>query len=290
MQEQLRIGKNWLNRLLNVMIMTLLLVVVLSTATFAWYSISNIAVIDRIDFYASTSEQDGGNLCIDWSPTGKGYALEFANVTSGNALSPMIPISASEPGVTTLAEFKAFNRATQYEDENGNVFNKVTSDKNVTPYVLTDKSGEKTSFYLINKTNSPMNIKLSYGITGTAYTASDGTAVNLADKFRCALFVSDSTSPTDDDFVLSGILLADESLSDSVHYGDVTDGTKVSDTPTMTDVYMTNGGYFLRIAANGYVTLKAVAWYDGVAMVDDDGGRKIELAMTFDGINVSDNA
>ena len=139
---EIKITKNWFNRFLSVMLMTLALVVVLSTATFAWYNISNMVSIEDIYFQASIKDDVGGDLCLSWHVLQEDeyeYDLPIRNVTENNVLYPMIPKIEGVVGTTTFTDYASsgkFNRATQSLAESGGWIINLDSKSNTTPYSL----------------------------------------------------------------------------------------------------------------------------------------------------------
>ena len=81
-KKQFTVEKRWLSRLFTTFAMILLIVFVLSTATFAWYSVANVAgTTGDVSFKAgSMQEGEGGDLCISWSYNDThSYSISFAD-------------------------------------------------------------------------------------------------------------------------------------------------------------------------------------------------------------------
>lgn len=275
--RQLTLGRSWINRFMSNMLMIMVLLVVLSTATFAWYSVANVATADDVTFYAA-SEQEGGDLCISWQSGGSDYNLSFASVSEENGLYPMIPTVEGIVDATAYENFLAFNKATETYDELGQLITRLSSDYETQPYVLQNTDGQK-EFYIINKGSSDLSITLSYSITGQTYAAgSDGETAEyeIVNKFRCAFFTSGGETGSS---VLRGIM----SNESAIHYGTLTDNQSISDTPVMTDGYRATQRITFTVPKTSYVKAYAVGWFDGVDMKDEDGSGHVSLVMAFSG-------
>ena len=280
---ELNVTKKWFNRFLSVMLMTLLLAVVLSTATFAWYNISSMVSIEDIYFTASVQDDAGGDLCMSWHVLQADeyvYELPFENVTENHILYPMIPKNEGIVGETTFTDFATtgkFNRATQSLAEGGGWIVNLDSKSNTTPYYLTEEDGEANEFYLTNKSESDMLVTVTYEITADKYTQ-EGTGFiyeyPIASKFRAALFASDNPSG---DMKLRGLMARDQ---ETIKYGVLQDRTSVSS--NIQSMVRTEEITIL-IPALSYVKASLIVWFDGVDMVDEDGEKQIEFNIVFDG-------
>ena len=280
---EIKVSKNWFNRFLGVMLMTLALVVVLSTATFAWYNISNMVSIEDIHFNASVNDTSGGDLCLSWHVLDADeyeYEIPIRDVTENNVLYPMIPKIEGVVGTTTFTDFAStgkFNRATQSLAESGGWIVNLDSRSNTTPYSLMEEDGEATEFYLTNKSAQEMLVTVTYQISADTYTPAGGSAMReyaIANKFRAAIFATDS--PTGE-MKLRGLMAREQ---EAINYGVLQDRTSVDS--NIQSIYATEE-ITISIPANSYVKACIVIWFDGVEMVDEDGEKQIEFNIVFDG-------
>ncbi|MBO5773837.1 MAG: hypothetical protein J6R44_03290 [Clostridia bacterium] len=279
---EIKITKNWFNRFLSVMLMTLALVVVLSTATFAWYNISNMVSIEDIYFQASIKDDVGGDLCMSWHVLQEDeyeYDLPIRNVTENNVLYPMIPKMEGVVGTTTFTDYASsgkFNRATQSLAESGGWIINLDSKSNTTPYSLMQEDGDATEFYLTNKSETEMQVKVTYEISASTYVPAGGSSSReyaIANKFRGAIF---STDGTDGEMKLRGLMAKNQ---ETINYGVLQDRTSVES--NVNSVSATEDITII-IPAKSYVKARIVIWFDGVDMVDEDGEKNVEFSIFFD--------
>ena len=280
---ELNVTKKWFNRFLSVMLMTLLLAVVLSTATFAWYNIANMVSIEDMYFYASIKDEEGGDLCMSWHVLDEDeyvYEIPFKNVTENNILYPMIPKNEGIVGETTFTDFATtgkFNRATQSLADGGGWIVNLDNKSSTTPYVLTEEDGTATEFYLTNKSENDMLVTVTYTISGDRYLP-EGEYMSreyaIVNKFRAALFTSDNPGG---DMKLRGLMARDQ---ETINYGVLQDETSIDS--NINSVAKTES-ITLIIPALSYVKASIIVWFDGVDMVDEDGEKKIEFNIVFDG-------
>lgn len=261
-------GRSWLARILFMCLAVLMLFAVLSTATYAWYSMSNRVSAEKISFVAG-SNSDGGDLAVSWrEDVRNSYTLTFNTCT--DKLSPMIPKDAATVGETGYDDFLFFNSTSQALNEYGEWICRFIG-VNATPYTLTgspdelDPSKEQGWFYLINRNETlGLKVTLNYEISG-----------ELQGRLRIAIFIGSDEDST----VFHGIL----SRTADIHYGRIQAGDKVSETPVMEDVFARTGSLNFNIAADSHVVIRLVAWLDGVDMTDYDGDKETVFSMQFTG-------
>lgn len=280
---ELTLNVKWFNRFISVVLMTLLLAIVLSTATFAWYSVVNVVAVNDLEFTASSNDGGGGDLCLSWvelAPDEYSYKLDIAPVTEQNVLYPMVPINSAEVGVTKFKDFgdpQKFNKAYQIKNSANSWVVKLDNASLTTPYVLKEKNGHATEFFLTNKTNSIMEVTFTYEIHSETYNV-PGTSVyaeyDIIDKFRGAIFTTDETTS---EFTLRGLV---STAGQSIYYGQLENNKDIYDLESMS---RTEEIKFL-IPANNYIKAKIVVWFDGVEMVDEDGSKKIDFDIAFNGV------
>lgn len=249
---------------LTTLLIIVLLIVALSTATFAWFSANNTVNVTIISFSASASDNEGGELYISWDPeVTDGYSIDFKN---GSDMSPMIPREAPVVGQSyasfiTLGEGESmranFISALQaYNEEDGEYYY-VGSVLTETPYTIGSVDGSKDVFYLINgNADFGMKITVSYTIDGDL-----GTALCIA------LFAGDR---------LVGIM----SNSDRIYYGEITSGGKVTDQTYITNAGGAAGEISFSLGAGEIEEMRLVAWYSGVDL-DNNGAEKYAYLSTL---------
>ena len=247
-------------------IMVAMLFVVLSTATYAWYSANNVATVDNVTFTSSSNDSEGGLLAIGTDLTDVSTNLTF---DAPKEFSPMIPVSESVVGETTYSEFVAgFNKTSEGLDPFSEWVAKLDGTA-ITPITLS--AAGQDHFYVINRSQEDdFRVIVDY-----MFDETDGT--NLKDKLHIAFFIGEDT-----DAVLLGIA----TLSD-VHYGAIHAGDKIADTPVMQNgVKKTSGEMSFLLPASQHAALRLVVWLDGVDMKNEHGNRSMIFSLTFRGESV----
>ncbi len=287
MRESLRdllSGIKWSNRLLTTILMTFLLFVVLSTATFAWYTVSNVVTISDMEFSLGANDNGGGDLCVSWTPLSEeeyNYKLDIQPVEDGDVLYPMIPKSKGIVGETLFSAYageNAFNKANQVESALGGYVTKLDSISSATPYLLRELGGDATEIYITNKLDVEVDVKMTYVISAETYTP-NGTDVTVerpvATKFRSAVFTTDGT---DGDFILRGLIAKDGEWESVIHYGELEGGKNINDVEEQSKTESIT----FKVPASSHVKCLIAVWFDGVDMVDEDGANKVNFDILFE--------
>lgn len=268
---------------ITTILMSLLLIVALSTATFAWFSANNIVNVSSISFMADTDEGQGGDLAISWDITNKEtFRIDFASPfeDENKKLYPMMPIVMPVKDVTTFNQFaisgypnlgltlgdniyndKCFTYGIQgglIDEGTGLVVNKYLFDGDFShPYICKNKTDfNQSNFYLFNKNLiHDQDIVIEYTITGS-----------LSSKLCVAVFVDD---------MFQGIL----SNLTGIHYGTIKKDTNIASTSLATNAIYTTNNLRFNIKKNNMAMVRIVAWYDGVTIENNDAGSTSTLSM-----------
>ena len=249
-------------------VVLVMITVVLSTATYAWYRVVNRAVGNSVTFQAINNDTGGGDLTITWDLDNlNNYIIDFNNPT--NDLYPMIPINEAKIDETTYAEFTTRNFNTTYQTVNamGEYIARLAGVQ-IDPFILNGNVGGGTQnyFYLVN-TNPEyeMNVDVIYLYSGV-----------LSDKLRIAFFVGDDP----DSLVLKGIM----SMSEDIYYGAIQKNAPLTDTQTMPDAYVRTKEMSINLPAGEHCCVAMVGWLDGVKMQDENSRQTTSFIVKFDGI------
>lgn len=241
---------------LTTSIVVLLLLVALSTATFAWFSASNVVNVSVISFIASSSNASGGDLAIAWTEDGVDtYEISFAKNFDMN---PMIPQNAPyigqtyesflsyEKDDTVISNFHSSAQSYIEEEEKYCYVGAILSE---TPKKCVSVNG-LDEFYLINKNaDFAQNVTVKYEISG-----------DNAKALCVALFA---------DGILIGIMGGGENL----YYGDIVSGAAVDTQSFLTNVISASEEINFQIDAGGIKKMQMLAWYSGVDL-DNSGAEK----------------
>ncbi len=243
---------------LTSIIMVLLLLVALSTATFAWFSASNAVNVSVISFKASANNEAGGDLAISWAADAKdGFEISFANNVD---MRPMIPKNKPQIGqsyesfiaiISDKTSENNFHSAAQAYDSEGDFYFYAGVVRSEVPTDCKSIDGDEV-FYLTNKNaDFAQRVIVKYDIQG-----------DNADALCVALFVDD---------VLVGIMGGGEKL----YYGDIALGTPIYEQSAVEMISKSEEITFT-IAEGATKKMRLVAWYSGV---DIDNGKAEKTAM-----------
>lgn len=243
-------------------VMTILLVVLcvaaLSTATFAWFSSNSTVNLTQIEFTAATNSEIGNSdLYISWNNNdidGK-YELSFAPVTT--TLVPMMPKTQLEVGMSYEDFIANFNTAGVTVTEDDAIY--VSNGRSITPYTCSNPTNIEQGYFFVKngKTtdagNSKYIISIKYEMTG-----------DLQDLLKVAVFNNEE---------LVGVL----TNNDTVYYGNITAGTLVSETEADHDIAFLSDELSFEVTEGFTNSVRFVAWYDGVDLQDDDASKTATL-------------
>ena len=236
----------------------LLLLVALSTATFAWFSASNVVNVSVISFTASANDSEGGDLAIAWTRDAvDSYEINFAQ---NKDMRPMMPKNlpqigqsyesfiAITSGETTVSNFHSSVQA--YDAERGEYLYAGVIRSEV-PTNCKSADGDQ-EFYLINKNaDFGQKITVRYEIDG-----------DNAEALCVALFADD---------ILIGIMGGGKKL----YYGEITAGAPIGEQSSAA-IISKSGEITFNIAKGETKKMRLVAWYSGV---DLDNNKAEKTAM-----------
>ena len=137
---------------ITTILMVAVLIVAVSTATFAWYT--STQAVTATDAVVSSASSTSADISIGWSDADKTTTIALAG---GPAIQPMVPTAA----IAADAETIAFNTAPM------NTVNEFTAaGGNATPWSI--NVDDKTSFFVINNNiNEGVTVKMTATFDGT---------------------------------------------------------------------------------------------------------------------------
>lgn len=237
-------------------LMIVLLFVVLSTATYAWFSANNAVGAGVITFQSSSSDV-GGFLTIGKTKTATQTEITFDKTPKIN---PMIPTVDGIVGDTKLGQFKQFHKT--FEGLNATGQWVALLNGTVTNPLLLALDGQNY-FYINNVApDNDIKVKLDYSVSG-----------ELADKLHVAMFMGEN----EEDAVLLGII----SGSGVIHYGKISVDEVVADKPAMQNAYKPTGAITFTVPRNNSVCIRLAVWLDGVDMKNENGGKNTSFSLAF---------
>ena len=234
--------------LLLSIVMTLVLVVAMSTATFAWYvAQSNVSA-------SSTTVKAG-------SSTASSLAIDAVGVTDATATNTSVALTLSEtvlPAAPLAAIEKNKPMPTLYGAPKNNA-NQFTDDGDaVVPAAITAVDGDTDSandFFYVSNTHDQNSVNVQAKITFEGSTA-DNVVVAI-------LVEGQYGDPAEATMLVKGVF----SKTGSYDAGEIVEGaTAVLDDATADSTYVDLG----TIAANGSMKVSVLVWLDGDLLTADD--------------------
>ena len=244
---------------ITTILMVAVLIVAVSTATFAWYTASTQGTATNA--VISSASSGDANIAVDWSNSGHGTTIQFDTVS---ALQPMVPQAEYANG-TTFANFI-------FDSANIDTTGKFGAVVHPTPWLVNKNAvgtegddgyeAAKDTFYVINhNVNSSVTVRMT-----ASFTESD-----LDDMINIAVFL---------DGELAAIM-----NKDGVAYkvGPVEQDSNEADLDPSTAAAIAGGtGFTFELAqAGGYKAITIKAWLDGDMLTSPDAGKDAGFSFTF---------
>lgn len=265
--------------IISTMIMVVLLIISISTATFAWFSANTIVGTNTLTFTAQHAGDS--SISISWEQWVEGS--DFSNeieLDVAQPLNPCIPNNLPKEN-TTFDQFRGSFRGSTIgipkgaPPETQKVFN--TSGNPETPFlskrpITSEFSGIQHYFYVTNHGSMPIDVEVYFKAVG-----SNNDNLGL---LRMAVFVGDSPSELKYHKTLFA-LDQDELIAQTpkTHYGIIEEGGIPDDFETIETSFVSPT---INIPANnGYKVFALVAWYDGVYLDDVKAGKQASVDVMF---------
>lgn len=235
---------------ITTILMVAVLIVAVSTATFAWYTASGTATASNA--VVTAAESADANIAISWTQGGQGTAIEF---DTQNALQPMVPQDDYDMGT----RFDAFLFDSASVDAITGTFNEVS---HPAAWTAKEKDGDATAFYVTNfNVDNPVNVKMTAAFTG-----------DLAEMANVAVFAGDE------------LVAIFNSTGAKYSVGPVEQNKDAATTIGKSAVAATAGnvGYTFNLAENGgNVKITIKAWLDGELLTSPLAGKSATVNFTF---------
>lgn len=255
---------------ISTILMVVVLVVALSTATFAWYTASSTGSASTGNLVAANSSS--ANIAVGWTSDATTTSITFANAKDeeGNPIpvtvNPMVP--AAEPSVTAESE-TAYGNLT-FQTAPMDATGKFGTVSTTTPWTVSDgaESNTKTSFYVINH-----NVNASATVKMTCDIPSEGNG--NADKLVVAVFVKGK---------LAGI------FTNRTNYtvGPVNQGAEASalgtSTVGKTNEISINLAAEVQSGTEHYAEITVKAWLDGAALTQAHANQTAVFSFGFEAV------
>ncbi len=266
-------------------LMVLLLIASISTATFAWFTANSIVTIDTLTF---TAEHNGSSeISISWEQYVAGARKNQISLDTSHDLKPCIP-NILPNNTTSFASYRTtFRGATIGMPQGGTdptvkVFNENGSPEQ--PFVSTNPDNStQHHFYVTNHGDTATNITVYF--QAVYDTDGDGTP-DVENENIGLLRMSIFTGTTSGNLTYHSTIVADgetEALASTpdTHYGTI---VKNADPTNFETISTTTSTLPITIAPNnGFVVFALVAWYDGVYLDELGAGLSAHIQVFFKG-------
>ena len=233
-------------------IMLALLLVALSTATFAWFSSGTSVNIASIAFTASSDSEGGANeLILCWDKDNIPASNTDLNFSNPDEIDPTVPLNKPVFDAA-YTDFVTNNFFTAAQSTGGEPIRFASSPVATNPAVCKSDNKEYDRFFIVNKSaGAGMMISVSYEISG-----------DNAAALCVAMFV---------DGKLKGIMTS----ADEICYGKIVAGAETSSLGKDGEIVRKSGelNFYLDSSASqdgsNIAEIRLVAWYDGNSLTND---------------------
>ena len=295
-------------------IMTLLLLVTLSTATFAWFSSNNTVDVSSFDFVAATRDGNGelmvgwddylnawdGNK-LTWEEFEQKYVDELGFITFDlpmkgefSQVKPCMPNAAPTVGMPYWQFIESFYTAQttlKYDEEKQEIREVYYRDGEpyTPPTTVRDDKGQdwasREIIYLYNMNPSfDMEVTIHHSYSG-----------NLHQKLRVAVFVGGSLvgilshndriyygEIKEDAYVDENVYFVNRSLTYDSQHPDVNPDELPEPDPNYSSVTdVTRSKFSFIVKHHNVVSVRLLCWFDGFSMVNEDERQSGGLTQIF---------
>ena len=262
------------NMAITTIIMAVVLLVALSTATFAWFSASNVVNLSRLQFTVGTDNVKG-DLKVSWNEYPNYMANNGSNLSwsltldcEDSVIDPAMPKIAPYRGMPVGELVDSFYTGTSIVVNSGteNEHYAYRYDGVYAKPARVHKTGEvdRDSFYLYNiNPNFDLDVTLRFSITNS-----------VARYLHVAVFV---------DGKLEGIV----GYNDKVYYGPIVGGAKIDDSSFVNQKLTYNSKVNTEKYSPVYHDYNSMITSDFSFIVSDY--NEIEFVVWFDGMNIVDS-
>lgn len=250
--------------------MVVLMVVALSTATFAWYTSSS--TVSATSTQISTATTSSANIAIGWEAQAKQTSVSFEPATD---LLPMVPTAAFEVGTTTFADAKAMFTTGNYQ-MSGNTAVFAADGVGTNPWTQAEYTADDTAgaaqLYLTNyNTSQSQNVTIS--LTNLANVEDTPEVLNY---FHLAVFADE-----DSGLVFKGLL-----GNSAANYGTIVkDATALTGAGTIATSAVTVTLPKAEGSTGGSVEIALIGWIDGVELNNALAGGAVTFGLTIQAVS-----
>ena len=245
--------------------MVVLMVVALSTATFAWYVSSDAVSAETTT--VSTATTNSANIAIGWTQDATSTTVSFVDSAKLQPMAPQIKFGEG----TQIADAKFYTAVQSINEAGTKVFSQDGTSAN--PWTQKEKDGTAETLYILNyNTLTAVDVKITMTVENVVVAEKPDLLV--ADYFHLAVFAND-------EYVgLLGTNDASYGFIEKEQSGLVTeaDGTTLVADKIATSTELTISVPAATVSAAGFTKISLFGWIDGVNLTNALAGG----AVTFD--------
>lgn len=255
--------------------MVVLMVVALSTATFAWYTASGTTKAENA--VLKTAQSSSANIAIGWDKTSEAISVTFADNSATAPLAPMAPKAL----ITTETTPTSIAFTTQTLDNEGN-FN--GAGESASPWRSTEDGGARQDFYVINNNlNAGTTVSMTLvfpDLTGDDEAVAEQTQMKKG--LKIVVFINDAAYAVFGESTYQYGTITKGADGDSLTPADGTQEKEV-------EVTALNGTVTFNLAASNetddtdIAKITAMAWFDGEWLTQVDAGKGLGFSFNFVG-------
>lgn len=273
----------------STILMVALLVISISTATFAWFTANSIVTIDTLTFTAEHSGES--EISISWNQyMGGAVPGNQISLDTSHDLRPCIPSALPVANTTEFGTFRTtFTGATIGMPKGGSdpdvkVFNENGEPEQ--PFISTNPNNDtQHHFFVTNHGNSAVNLIVYFqavtDLDGDGEPDQGANNENIG-LLRMSLFVGDTPNSVKYHSTVVAFGSDDAvAATPKTHYGSI---VKDADPTDFNEITTTTATIPIALTANGgYKVFALVFWYDGVYLDELRSGLDANVEVVFQG-------
>ncbi|MBO5305044.1 MAG: hypothetical protein J6A99_05165 [Clostridia bacterium] len=256
--------------IITTVLMVVVLVVAISTSTFAWYTAASNGTASEAHLVAANSSS--ANIALGWTATSTATSITFD--ATEKQINPAAPAVAGVIGETAFADYKLYTSTLSASNKfNGN-------GTETEAWTVKENGGDATSFYVINNnqnagTTVTMTINYAADVADDPATDDVDETVTYSNnnKLVVAVFVDGKYAGI---FCNTGNGYACGSIVSDADANTVTKNETVD-----TQITFSLGA---KVAdSTNYAVITVKAWLDGIELNQDYANQKAAFSFTFQG-------
>lgn len=271
-------------------LMIVILVVALSTSTFAWFTSSETANVTETALYSASSS--AANITVGWDTTSKLTAISFKSIEgAASGLSPMI-LKQNPYDDVAFSDIKWHTAPAQIGDD-GQEFNSSPTDANPWKPEFdgeTTPPGYAAGTFYVNNWNTVNDTDITITVTSLAdpqYGGAEATpgtpeSFNLASAFRLAIWTKVGTTTTFNGvYAPSGFAYFADTWAKGDPVSDITiEANQIAPVATFTGITVPKAVG----STAGSVAIIARAWFDGTELTDQLASRSVTFTLKIQAV------